>query len=57
MTKFLFVQCVDMPKEQIKELQEKLQEFAEKEGYTFILSDRPFRSVDKKEILRVLKDG
>lgn len=56
MTKFLFVQCVDMNHDQMSVLSDHLGKLGEKEGYTFILSDKPFKSVDKEEIIKVLRD-
>ena len=52
----IILQCVDMTQEAMKNLRDTLSEIDPKK-YTFILSNQQIKSIDKKELIRVLKNG
>lgn len=54
--KIIFLHCVDMSPEQIELLSEDLENHLDSKKYLFILSEKEIKSIDKEELLRVLKN-
>ena len=50
--KIVFLNCVDFKREDVKELLKILTKY---EDYLFILSDKEIKSVDREELLRVIR--
>ena len=54
MSNIIFLHCVDMTKEAMKELRDTLSGI-DPTKYTFIISDKEIKSIDKEELIKALK--